>query len=132
MAIRLSTTEEQEFANKYAKLTAAVWANDELRAQLYKSPSRTLAQFGLFTRSDAKINVIPISQDVKGMGSIEGQAQRWAAGNETGVYDILVLEKPAEFKANVAIPARQLAEMGLDELAIDISCCCCTPCCCCT
>lgn len=127
---------KEEFIRNYSHVTAQTWASDDYLKKLIAEPKTVLAEAGIQTRPDARINVITMQASQTGSGSLDGQVQRWVMGEQTGVYDFVLSLRPEGWEpGNVA-----LSDMQLDAIAggaaastdVSISCCCCTPCTCCT
>ena len=126
---------KEEFVKNYSRVTALTWANEEYLKHLMAEPKTVLAEAGIQTRDDARINVITIEAAKTGGGSLDGQVERWMHGEQTGVYDFVLSLKPEGWEpGNVALSEMQLDGVagGAQAEAISVSCCCCTPCTCCT
>ena len=85
----------QDFIKNYANMVARCWADDSYRQLLLANPTDTLGGAGLGTVFGAVVRVI--EHKITGSGKIEDQVNHWLEGHKTGLYNLFLPQKPAEF-----------------------------------
>ena len=124
---------EVDFIKGYAKIVAQTWDDPTYLDELMKQPEQKLAEVGITTREGARVNIIRLEST--GEGRMDDQLALWEKGEETGMYQLLVPFKPANFDpSNYPLTDAQLEAVsgGLAAEQTGDYCCCCCPCCCCT
>ena len=112
----------EEFVKNYSKVIGQAWTDEGYMERLLKEPRTILADAGLSVPGNAAINIVRV--EPTGEGSLDEQAELWATGETSGVYELFVPIKPAEF----ALSDEQLAAIagGGDWCTCTCPCCCCT------
>jgi hypothetical protein len=114
------------FIQGYSKIMALSWVDEDYKSRLLNDPRSVLAEAGIATPEGARISVVTL--DASGEGSIQDQLALWEEGESTGVYQLHVPLRPANFDPDDVV----LSDTQLEAVAGGvIACCCCTPCCCC-
>lgn len=123
--------DESTFIQGYAKVMARTWEDPKYLDRLTTQPTETLAESGISVREGSKVNIIRL--EVTGEGRISDQVALWEKGEETGVYQLLVPTKPADFDPeSYPLTDTQLEAVTGGLKSAGDNCCCCCPCCCCT
>lgn len=120
-------SEQANFLQAYSQLVVRTWASEEYLDYVQNDPHGALNEIGLPIAEDATVNVTLV--DSTGNGKIEDQIERWETGERTGVYELVIANRPDDFD----ISDFALTEEQLENAAggAGYYCCCCTPCCCC-
>lgn len=120
-------SDQSGFLQAYSQLVVRTWASEEYLDYVQRDPHAALNEVGLEVADDATVNVTLVEST--GNGKIEDQIARWEEGARTGVYEIVIANRPEDFDIN---------DMALSEDQLELAaggdgfyCCSCTPCCCC-
>lgn len=118
--------DRNEVLKNYSNLVARLWEDDTLLERLKAQPRGVLSNFGFDIPEDAEINLI--IREMKVDGSPTTQADMWAKGEETGVYDFIIPLKPEGVDDLQDVPLEdEVLEIVAGGLALCCPCCC--PCC---
>ncbi len=120
-------SDRSQVLKNYGNLVGRIWENEEVLESLKANPVAVLNEYGFDIPEDATVNLIFRELNVN--GSPETQADSFAKGESTGVYDIIVPTKPADLDPSELPLQEEVLELMAGG-AQAMGCCPCSTCCC--
>src|SRR5688572_23397908 len=93
----------------YRNLVGQIWENPSIIDSLKANPVATLNEYGFAIPEGSTVNLI--FRELNLEGNPETQAESFAEGDRTGVYEVIIPTKPENFDP---------ADMPLDEEILEL------------
>jgi hypothetical protein len=119
--------DRSQVLKNYGNLVGRIWENESIVDDLKANPVATLNAYGFDIPEGATVNLI--FRELNTNGSPDTQADSFAEGDKTGVYNVIIPTKPENLDPS---------ELPLQEEVLDLmaggaavaGCCPCSTCCC--